>query len=768
MNLGFLLDRLNKISLYLLLFLLPLFFLPFAQSALGYPKQTLLLFLVFLSLIGWLGKQFTQRKIIIRENNLLYFVLLFILLLFSTSTIFSLWPTASFWGWPLSIADSLLTFLSLLLLVFLFVNSFQTEREIFSALLTLLISGTLAGIYLLLQLYGVFVLPFGFSHFFSFNTISNSVYQAVLFLAVLLPVSLVLAFRIKKPIFWIILSVLLASVILVDFKDAWILLLLGVLTLTIFGLSGSQGKLRVGLTVFLMVLLVLSIFFIFFPLRPAWFPALPLQVSPGNVTETDVLSGVYGQGIKNILLGTGPGTFIFDYSQYRSPLLNLTLFWGTRFSSGSSEFLDWFITKGFLVGISLVVFLGLIIYFGFKGLIKTEGFMGIRLGFLASAVALTGAGFLSSFGLSLWFVFWIVMAGLFFYNSKTKEVNLDSQFRRAGFVAVLLITIIAGIVLFLFQGQNYLAEIRYSRGINFSQKGDINRAIDLIQRAALLSPSVDIYFRDLAQLYLVQANLIAQDQGLTIEDKGEKIRENIEKGIGVLNQTISRSPFNVANWNVAGFFYRNLIGIEGAGEEALRCYFKAAELEPASPFPYGEIGRVYILMAQNFREKQMPEKEKECLSWAVANLEKSIELKPDYAPAHYLKAVAYDQQGRGEEAIVTLEELKKVSPEDIGIAFQLGMLYWRTEKLNEAQGEFEGIIESDSNYSNARYMLGLLYDKKGEKEKAREQFEKVARLNPENQEVIKILENLRKGLPALEGIVVSQPPIEEIPPEIQW
>ena len=64
-------------------------------------------------------------------------------------------------------------------------------------------------------------------------------------------------------------------------------------------------------------------------------------------------------------------------------------------------------------------------------------------------------------------------------------------------------------------------------------------------------------------------------------------------------------------------------------------------------------------------------------------------------------------------------------------------------------------------------MLGLVYDKKGEKEKAIKQFEKVLELNPKNQEVEQILENLKKGLSALEGIIPSQPPIGSTPPEIQ-
>jgi len=163
----------------------------------------------------------------------------------------------------------------------------------------------------------------------------------------------------------------------------------------------------------------------------------------------------------------------------------------------------------------------------------------------------------------------------------------------------------------------------------------------------------------------------------------------------------------------------------------------------------------------------MEKEREEALLLAIKNLEKAIELKGDYAPAHYLIAVAYDQQGREEEAISRLEEIKNIFPQDIGISFQLGMLYWRKEKLDRAQGEFERIIKLNPDYSNGRYMLGLVYDKKGEKEAAIEQFEKVAKLNPENQEVAKILENLKGGLPALQGIIPSQPPIGEVPPEIQ-
>ena len=756
----------SKIPLYLAIFLIPLFFLPFTQDILDYPKQILFLFLVFLSLIGWLGKQFIQGKIILKENKSLYLILLLILLFYSFSTIFSLWPAASFWGWPLGIADSLLAFFSFLLFGFLFINTFQSGKEVRLAVSLLLISGVMAGLFTLLQLYGVFILPFDFSQTSLFNSL-GSVYQAAIFLAILLPISLVLAFQIKKPIFWFTFSILLGLIILIDFQAAWIVLLLGILTLIIFGLISPPGKIKSGLTIALMALLILSIFFLFFPLRFAGFPALPLQASPGFISHLEILRGVYGEGIKNILLGSGPGTFIFEYSQHRSPLLNLTLFWGTRFSSGHSEFLDWFITNGLLGGIALLLFLVFLIYFSLKRLIKIENPLGIRLGLLASAIAFIGAGFLSPFNFTLWFLGWVIIGGLLFYQVKERKIELDSQFRRTVFSALILVIIILSSVLLLFQGQKYLAEVNYIQGIEFSQKGNIDQAINSTQRATLLNPSADIYWRDLAQLYLAKANLIAQDQKLPAEERRQLIQENITNGIQALNQAITLAPFNVANWNVRGFFYRALIGVAGAGEIALESYRRAAELEPASPFPYGEIGRVYILMAQDFRERQMLDREKEALSLAIENLEKAIELKPDYTPAHYLIAIAYDQQGRAEEAIARLEELRNILPGDIGISFQLGMLYWRKEKLNLAQEEFEGIVELHPDHSNARYMLGLVYDKKGEREKAIEQFERVAQLNPENQEIVKILENLKKGLPALEGIILPQAIMEGVPPEIQ-
>ena len=330
-----------------------------------------------------------------------------------------------------------------------------------------------------------------------------------------------------------------------------------------------------------------------------------------------------------------------------------------------------------------------------------------------------------------------------------------------------MVVFILALSLFFIQGQKYLAEAKYLRGMEVFQAGNIDQAIEDVQSAAKLNQSIDVYWRDLSQLYLSKSKLAYENPNLSAEEKTREVNLAVVSGAEAIDQAIKIAPMNVANWNVRGFFYRNLIGIEKAGEVALDSYQKAIQLEPASPFAYGEKGRVYILMAQDSSQKGQPDLVKQDLDLASESLKVAISLKSDYAPANYLLAVVYDQQGKADEAISKLEETETISPQDSGVAFQLGLLYWRKERTEEARQQFEKAVSLDSNYSNARYMLGLAYDKEGDKEKAKKEFQELITLNPQNEQLKKILENLNKGLPALEGITSSQPPLSELPSEIQ-
>ncbi|MDP2946205.1 MAG: tetratricopeptide repeat protein, partial [bacterium] len=90
--------------------------------------------------------------------------------------------------------------------------------------------------------------------------------------------------------------------------------------------------------------------------------------------------------------------------------------------------------------------------------------------------------------------------------------------------------------------------------------------------------------------------------------------------------------------------------------------------------------------------------------------------------------------------------------------FQLSFLYYKNDQFDQSKPVFERTVELSPNYSNARYFLGLIYDREATgKAEAIKQFEKIAELNPDNNEIKQILVNLKAGKAALFGIAPPAP-----------
>jgi len=757
-------EKLNKFSLFLAVFLTPLLFFPYSQDILNFPKQYFFLILVFLSLIGWLGKAAAERKIAIKGEKVFYLALFLILVSFFASLLISPSYQLSFWGNFSDISDSFLTIFIFLIFTFLLINSFKEKSEFLSLAFLLSLSGALAGLFNLFQIYKIFLLPFGFSKNISFNTIGTPS-SMVIFQAMLFPLALILFWRSRgvfKIISGIIFLIVFANILLINFKIGWFILIFETFLLFIF--LWGRMEIKMTLFVFLMFLIVLAIFFYFFPVRSKIFPEFLPEISLKLPSEVQILKGVLGENWKKMIFGSGPGTFVFDYSLYRPTLLNQSVFWGTRFSKGNASFFDWFVTKGLFGGVSLIFLFILIVFFAFKYLAKKEKeeLFDIKVVLISSCFASLMAIFVYPFNFSLFFLFWFFLAGFYFLiSSKFNQWDLSLPLYNLLINFLFVLSFVFGFALIFLGSQRALAEFKYIKGLEYVQNNNFDQAITSLKKAIELNGKNDVYWRDLSQTHLTKAILFSQNTSLSPDEKRVLVAKSIVEGGEAINKAIEIAPFNVANWNVRGYFYRNLIGIEKAEGLALSSYQKAIELEPSSPYAYSEKARVYILVAQNIPTDN--ELKKESLNQAMENLNKAISLKPDYGPAYYLLAVVFDQLGKEEEAILKLEETKTIAPNDWGVAFQLGLLYWRKEEIEKAQTEFERAVNLRPDYANARYMLGLVYDKKGEKEKAIKEFEEVEKLDPENSQVKKILENLKTGFSALEGIS----PFQENPPEIK-
>ena len=748
---------------------MPVFFLPWTANVLDFNKQVLLIFLVFISLFCWLLKSLKEGKINLNWSRFNLVVILFLVIL-GLSTLFSSYKYGSFWGWPLDIAPSFLTILGFVLLYFLIVNIFQTA-EIFGLLLTLALSSFLAVLFGGLQLFGKFFLPFDFARLTSFNTV-GTVNGLGVFAALLLPLIISLIF-ISKRVIKFLLAIfglaMLGLIFLVNSWVAWVSLLIGVAAILIFGIARREAFQTSWLTLS-MVLLVIALFFGIFRVSIPALPATPLEVSPSQTTTFNIAAQTLKESIPTLFLGSGPSTFVYDYSKFKPETINQTAFWGVRFSSGASEILDKLATTGIL---GLISFLGILAVFLWlaphhllrnSNIKKSGGGWVLGLGIFASWLATATAFLFYPANLSLGFLFWIFTASFIvfapsplssqkWWGVKSWELK-PSSLANIGVSFLFIFILILGIGLLFVEGQRYLAEVRYLQGIRAWQAGDNQKAINYILSAiSHTGGSQDNYWRDLSQVYLLKISEELQRKDISQEELKKVIPPLVSNAVNSAKSATDISPKNVANWSVRGFVYRQMINIsEGADEWAINSYEEAKKLEPTNPYIFTELGQVYL--AKNETER------------AREQFQKALDLKSDYAPARFQIALIYVGENKIAEAIGEMENAKRESPLDVGVAFQLGVLYYNDKQYDKAKAEFERAVGLNENYSNARYFLGLIYDREGKKSEAISQFEKIAQLNPDNEEVKKILVNLRAGKSALEGITPAQPPIEEKPEEV--
>ena len=785
-------SAISKYSIYSLVFLLPIFFLPWTADFLDFNKQALLIVLSFFAIFAWMIKSLALGKISFRFTPV-HILIAVLFLFFLVSTIFSLWPYGSFWGWPQITSDSLLTFIGFLLVYFLITNSFS-RKEIFSSIILLMTSCFLALFYGILQLFKVFILPLDYLKTTSFNTI-GTINSLAIISAILLPLSIVFIINSSKKtlkLFSALVGILgLFSLVIINSPTAWWQVI--IFSIVIISLGTRRGDIFDNRWLVLpMIFLAVAIFFIFLKIKIPNSPSLPAEVYLSQKTSVDISLKALKE---RPILGSGLGTFIYDFSKYKNVNFNSSSFWNVRFGTAGSNIINIFATTGILGGLSFLSLIGFLIFFGAKHFLKEttvktknrqmqniegkeknlsadvekneKSVQLLKMGIFVSFVSLLAGYFLYSSNITLNFIFFLLLSCFVAELPAVKKdfILKPSSLITLGSTFLFTLIFIFGLGLFIMEGQRYAADVYYSKGINAWNAGKIDDAVKYLESALKTNPKTDEYWRELSQIYLQKINSEATRKDISQEELNQKIQTLISSAVNSAKASTTASPQNVANWSVLGFTYQNLIGVVGETKDwALKSYDEALKLEPANPYFYTQKGVSILKQASSLSGE---EKNKALLE-ARNEFDKAVGLKSDYAPARFQIAMIYQAQGKLSEAITELEETKKIAPFDAGLAFQLGLVYYQNKDYQKAKAEFERAIVYSPNYSNALYFLGLTYDKLGDKAKAIDKFEKVYELNPNAEELLKIIKNLRGNKSALEGIGQSQPPeapIKESQPE---
>ncbi len=162
----------------------------------------------------------------------------------------------------------------------------------------------------------------------------------------------------------------------------------------------------------------------------------------------------------------------------------------------------------------------------------------------------------------------------------------------------------------------------------------------------------------------------------------------------------------------------------GQYDDAVKSLCEAVDLEPSDPRPYFFLGKMYDVSTAMADE-------------VTRRLADFVSLHPKSALAHYYYALSLwkGQRSQDEVNLDRIESLLRsavdLDPQLSEAHFQLGILFAAQQKPVEAIREYEMAIKFQPDFADAHYRLGQAYQRTGQKDRAKAQFEIYERLHQE-------------------------------------
>lgn len=777
---NYLFEKISYWTLLILIFLLPIFFIPSVFSSVEFSKVLLVVFSTLISLIFWSLSRLRDGNIKF-ARTLVFPSIFFVVCVYFISSIFSDNPFISIIGNGFELGTFGLVGVGFVLM-FLVPSLFRSRDKIFFSYIALLVSFLVVFLFQGLRLvFGPSFLSFGVFNDPTSNIIGKWNDIGIYFgLIALLSVTTLEIARFNKllKIFLYFASIgSLFFIVVINFKTIWYII--GAFLLTFFlyyfivkritkkhqsgAITSSQIKKTPYLALFF---LAISIVFIVDGLRnnhivsdsiSRYFNISQVEITPSLQGTFDV----FKQSLKeNPIIGSGPNSFVKNWLLFKPDGVNNTIFWNADFNYGAGSIPTFIATTGLLGLISWIVFIVLFFYTGLR-------FVFIKINDPFSKYLMVSS-FLASCYLWLVNIFYVPSATLFFLtfffsglfiavllNEKLITVKnftyLGNPRRSLVTVSVLVLIAISSVTGCYVYLQKYFSSIYYQKALGYMATNintDFDGAENYILKGLKFSKS-DLHYRLLLEIYLNRLNLLsAQKNKISNEEFTKQLELIFRKMSTGIISAIEYDNKNYLNYFIAGRLYEYLIPVEGAYKLSSDYYQEALKLNPKSPLVNMSIGRLEFTNKNNAKAKEY--------------LIKAIQLKNNYTDAAFLLAQTEVADGNIKNAIKLVEATSTLMPDNPVVFFQLGILkYSEKEKDYKGASEaFEKATVLDTAYSNARYFLGLSYFNLGKREAAIEQFEIVQSYNPDNKEVALILKNLNEGRSPFADAV---PPIDNKP-----
>jgi len=655
-------------GIILLAFLFPIFILPFTSEIFEFPKQILLFFLISLLTFVWVIKRILEGSVKFLHSPLTFPLLIFLGVSLA-STILSVNHFSSIFGPYPKMQGGLVSLIIYLLLFFLVSNNIREKGQISRIFIALSISGLILSINGILHFFNIYP----FAKFLLPNrllTLGGSADATSLFLALILPIVFLGFLFEKKKALWItygsIAIIFILYILLVGQLSAIVAVFLLLILTIIFTKSqlSRQIIIRIG-TIFLISLLFFSLANIgFIRSHMPFLKNRPIQhdISISQNTGWAITIGGF-RNLKLLSLGSGPGTFIFDFTAFKPIEFNKSPYWDSRFERSSNEYFQIISTLG-LLGLFAFLYLLFTISRIAKKAWQREDFL-LRACLFPLFIFVLISLFNPSSTLTSW-AFWLFLGltlSVYYLlgQSDSKEIELSLatiQPRGAAKTKTEILPWLLGLITvlilvpLLWQGIKISIADFYFAKAQRQPNGDL--VLKFIVKARDWVPANDAYHRALSNTSLNFAIIGEQQKSLSEDTKQDLLNAALREG----QLAVNLAPYNIFNWENLQQVYTAITIAKNDDFLINNILPQEIALDPTNPQHRNDLGWIYFNMKND-------------IGAAKTNFQTAIDLKQDFALAHYNLARVYIGEGKKYLALQEYEQALNLFNQQISYLKQI-------------------------------------------------------------------------------------------------
>jgi predicted O-linked N-acetylglucosamine transferase (SPINDLY family) len=226
-----------------------------------------------------------------------------------------------------------------------------------------------------------------------------------------------------------------------------------------------------------------------------------------------------------------------------------------------------------------------------------------------------------------------------------------------------------------------------------------------------------------------------------------KLQEALDKV-----KTLSNSfPKDSLLHNITGACYAGL----GQLGSAVKSYEKAIEIKPDYAKAHYNLGNaLHDLALQGLGYLDDP----------INSYERSLEIDPDYAEAHNNLGNVLKDLGRLDEAFESFEKALTIKPDYVEAHYSLGIVLFDLGQLDDAVKSYKKTIEINPGFAQAHNSLGNAFTEQGQLDDAIQSYQKALKLNPNYSEAHNNLGNSLTEQGQFNDAIVSYQKALEINP----